>query len=275
MKHIILTFALFYGLCAYSQAFKVMTFNIRLDNKEDKENSWTDGNRKERLRQLLDDEKPAILGVQEALHHQMRYLETHFPQYERVGVGRDDGKEAGEYVALYFDKVLFKRIDSGHFWLSQTPDIPSKGWDGKCCNRITTWVKLQYKNKKFFVFNTHFDHEGIVAQKESAVLILKKIKELTKDENAEVIVMGDFNITPDNEGIKTIKKTLTDTYTAYEGIPSGTFTAFKLEQEPEGRIDFIFISKGLKSVSYHIIDRKIDGLYPSDHFPVSTLIDFN
>ncbi len=274
MRVVLVFFMLFYSVLGYSQSFDVMTFNIRLDNSGDKENAWTEGNRKERLAQLLQAEKPAILGVQEALHHQVEFLETHFPSYHRVGVGRDDGERGGEYVAIFFNKKIFQLLDSGHFWLSETPEKPSKGWDGRCCNRITSWVQLQHKNHVFFVFNTHFDHEGKEAQQQSAVLILQKIKEITGKSEAEVIVMGDFNITPDNEGIITMKKELEDTYQPYKNVPKGTFTGFKLDKTPNARIDYIFISNGLKSEKFQIIDKKINGLYPSDHFPVKTRVSF-
>ncbi|MDO4230417.1 MAG: endonuclease/exonuclease/phosphatase family protein [Capnocytophaga sp.] len=274
MKTIFTLFWTLYVTWVYTQSVDVMTFNIRLDNTADKENSWTDGNRKERVKQLIQNEKPMILGVQEAMYHQVMFLESNFSNYQRVGVGRDDGNQKGEYVAIFFDKNYFKLLDSGHFWLSETPEIPSRGWDGTCCNRITTWVKLQYKKKIFFVFNTHFDHEGQIAQRESANLILQKIKEINSADEA-VILMGDFNITPDNEGITVIKKELIDTYQSYENIPQGTFTAFKLNEKPNLRIDYIFITRKLQSKNYKIIDTKIDGLYPSDHFPIKTRIFFN
>lgn len=274
IRTILVIFLLFCGELVHSQNFDVMTFNIRLDNSGDKENAWTEGNRKERFARLLQAEKPAILGVQEALFHQVEFLETNFPNYQRIGVGRDDGKQAGEYVAIFFDKQIFQLLNSGHFWLSETPEIPSKGWDGKCCNRISTWVQLQHKNHVFFVFNTHFDHEGKEAQKQSAALILQKIKEIVGKSESEVILMGDFNITPENQGILTIKKELRDTYQPYKNIPKGTFTGFKLDKIPDVRIDYIFISNGLKSEKFQIIDKKIDGLYPSDHFPVKTRISF-
>ncbi|MFK8302784.1 endonuclease/exonuclease/phosphatase family protein [Capnocytophaga stomatis] len=273
IKSFLIVFAIFFSVLNYAQAIDVMTFNIRLDNAGDKENSWTDGNRKERVVKFLKAEKPAILGVQEALHHQVEFLENAFPNYQRVGVGRDDGKQGGEHMAVFFDKKRFKLLDSGQFWLSQTPEIPSKGWDGTCCNRITTWLKLQQGDKVFFVFNTHFDHEGKVAQRESAYLILSKIKEITADLKANVILMGDFNVPPQHEGIVAIKKQLKDTYKSYKNIPKGTFTAFKLDEEPKQRIDFIFISDGLRAKNYKIIDKKIDGLYPSDHFPVKVTIE--
>ncbi|CEN34662.1 endonuclease/exonuclease/phosphatase family protein [Capnocytophaga cynodegmi] len=268
----LMVFIIFFGKLSYAQTFDVMTFNIRLDNMGDKENSWTDGNRKERVVRFLKAENPAILGVQEALHHQVTFLEDAFPNYQRVGVGRDDGKQGGEHMAVFFDKKKFKLLDSGQFWLSQTPKVPSKGWDGTCCNRITTWLKLQQGNTKFFVFNTHFDHEGKVAQRESATLILDKIKEITGNSKANVILMGDFNVPPQHEGIVAIKKQLKDTYKPYNKIPKGTFTAFKLDQTPQERIDFIFISEDLQAKNYKIIDKKIDGLYPSDHFPVKVRV---
>ena len=258
----------------YSQHIDVMTFNIRYDNPNDKENAWTKGNRKERVAKIIQNEKPTIFGVQEALYHQIEFLENKFPNYQRVGVGRDDGDKAGEFVAIFYDKNKYDLLDSGYFWLSETPEKPSLGWDATCCNRITTWVKLQYGKHILLVFNTHFDHEGKIAQRESANLILKKIEEIKGTSNDNVILMGDFNITPENEGIVSISREMRDTYQVYKKIPSGTFTAFYLVEKPKIRIDYIFISRKLQSERYRIIDKKIDKLFPSDHFPVKVRISF-
>lgn len=251
----------------HSQTIEVMSFNLRYDNNWDKENAWSEGNRKEKVLQLIKEEAPMILSIQEGLHHQLEYLDQHI-DYQRVGVGRDDGKQKGEYAAIYFDKEI-KILKSGHFWLSQTPEKPSLGWDATCCHRIATWAKVRYQKRTFYVFNTHFDHEGVQARKESSLLIIQKIKEIAK--NKPVILMGDFNSLPQSEAITTIKKTLTDTYAHYPEAPSTTYTGFATENIPVMHIDYIF-TNDLKSDNYKIIDKKINGKYISDHYPVRATI---
>ena len=159
-----------------AQDLTVMTYNIRCEVPQDGVNAWTDGNRKEKVFTVLTEANPDIFGVQEALPHQLKFLEERFPTYQREGAGRDDGKEAGEHSAIFFKKGRFTLLDKGNFWLSQTPEVPSLGWDATCCNRICSWVKLKDKKTTFWVFNLHFDHEGKVAQVQSADLVLQKIK---------------------------------------------------------------------------------------------------
>lgn len=272
MKSIFMLISFFFSVSLFSQTINVMTYNIRYDNPNDNENAWTKGERKTKAIQLIKHENPDVFGVQEALHHQVVFLEKAFPDYTRVGVGRDDGKQGGEYVAIFFNTKKFQLIDSGYFWLSETPETPSKGWDAQCCNRITTWVKLRYKKTDFYVFNTHFDHEGKIAQVESASLLVKKLTPLIKV--APVILLGDFNVTPDSEAIKNLQTILKDTYRPYTNIPKGTFTGFDLEKTPMHRIDYIFTNKPLKTKNFKILNEKIKGLYPSDHFPVYVKVKF-
>lgn len=267
MKKLILLCSLLSAICS-AQELKVMTYNIRYDNPGDGINSWTEGNRREKALTIMAEQTPDILGVQEALHNQVQDIELHFPNYYRIGVGRDDGDMAGEYAALFIHKDRFDLLDSGNFWFSETPEEPSKGWDAKCCNRICSWAKLRYQGKTLFAFNMHFDHEGVVAQRESAHLILKKIKEIAK--NAPVIIMGDLNMTPDNPAIALIARKMHNTrQIATEELKhKGTFNAFKINEPLRGAIDYIFIKGKIKATHFDIIDKKIDGLYPSDHLPV-------
>ncbi|MDO4880224.1 MAG: endonuclease/exonuclease/phosphatase family protein [Capnocytophaga sp.] len=251
-----------------AQRMSVMTYNIRYDNPYDGINSWTDGNRKEKVFTIIKTANPDIFGVQEALAHQVKDLEEHFTAYQREGIGRDDGKEAGEHSAIFFKKNQFILLDKGNFWLSSTPEIPSKGWDATCCNRICSWVKLQDKNTIFWVFNLHFDHEGKVAQEQSANLVLQKIKEITQD--GKVILMGDFNLPTEHSAIQKIATQLYDTQLSKTNkTPNmGTFNAFKLDEPIKGHIDFIFLGGKVKIKKYQIIETRINGLFPSDHFPV-------
>ncbi|WP_404811907.1 endonuclease/exonuclease/phosphatase family protein [Capnocytophaga canimorsus] len=270
-KNTLTYFGLLFGVVAQAQSVSVMSYNIRYDNPHDKENAWTQGDRKERVIQVIKEQNPDILGVQEALAHQVAYLEDHLSDYQFVGVGRDDGNSAGEYAAIFFNTNKFQLLDSGYFWLSETPEKPSKGWDATCCNRIATWVKLQMGKVSFYVFNTHFDHEGEIAQQESARLLQEKMLPLIKAK-IPILLLGDLNITPDNKAIASIQTILKDTFKKEDNDHNATFNAFDLNNLPTKRIDYIFISKYLKSKNYRIIDKKINGLYPSDHFPITAQI---
>ncbi|KAA0126632.1 endonuclease/exonuclease/phosphatase family protein [Chryseobacterium sp. SN22] len=259
----------------FSQDLKVMSFNIRLNVDSDKENSWT--NRKEDVTDLLTYYHPDYFGVQEALPDQMKDIKNGLKNYDYVGVGRDDGREKGEFSAIFYDTNRLRIINSGTFWLSETPEKPSKGWDA-ALNRICTYAVFKDKKskKEFMALNLHFDHVGNVARVKSSELILKKIKEINP-KNLPVTVSGDFNLTEDSEPIKIMSKNLKDSFyhseTKHYG-PKGTFTGFNVNEVSKERIDYIFI-KGFNIKSHrHINDRTENLLYPSDHFPVLTELQF-
>ncbi len=251
----------------------VMSFNIRYNNTGDGVNAWP--NRKDNVKALVKFHDADILCVQEALALQVDQLSEN-TNYERVGVGRTDGKREGEFAAIYFDKTRFKKKDGGTFWLSETPDVPSKGWDAAIV-RVCTWVKLHDKwNKKdFIVFNTHYDHVGVQARIEAAKLIKKKIMEIAP--KLPVILTGDLNVTPETEAIATIKTFLTDTKEAtIEPAygPEGTFNGFKFNAKLKERIDYIFVNKGFKVQKYGSITDSKDQRYPSDHLPIMARLFF-
>lgn len=251
----------------------VMSFNIRYNNTNDGVNAWP--NRKDNVKALVKFHDADILCVQEALALQVDQLSEN-TNYERVGVGRNDGKLGGEFTAIYFDKDRFKKKDGGTFWLSETPDVPSKGWDAAII-RICTWVKLHDKwNKKdFIVFNTHYDHVGVQARIEAAKLIKKKIMEIAP--TLPVILTGDLNVTPETEAIATLKTFLTDTKEAsIEPAygPEGTFNGFKFNAKLQDRIDYIFINKGFKVQKYASLTDSKDQKYPSDHLPIMARLFF-
>ena len=177
----------------FSQDLKVMSFNIRLNVDSDKENSWT--NRKQDAVDLLMYYHPDYFGVQEALPDQMRDLKSGLKNYDYIGVGRDDGKEKGEFSAIFYDTARLQVMKSGTFWLSETPAKPSKGWD-PALNRICTYAVFKDKKsqKEFMALNLHFDHIGNIARVKSSELILKKIKEINP-KNLPVTVSADFNLT--------------------------------------------------------------------------------
>jgi endonuclease/exonuclease/phosphatase family metal-dependent hydrolase len=253
----------------FGQTFGVLTYNIRLDTEQDGENRWD--YRKVSMVELVNRYRPAILGVQEALYHLVCYLDSSLVNYTYIGVGRDDGKKAGEYSAIFFDSTLLRVITHSTFWLSEHPDSVSLGWDA-VCKRVCTYGLFEYKltHAKFWVFNTHFDHVGEVARKKSAELIINRIKELN-DGDFPVIAMGDFNSIPESEPVKILASTLTDGSTCSQKPmtgPVGTFNGFNTDNQPADRIDYIFVSK-VRVISYsHITDRRENGLYISDHLPV-------
>lgn len=261
-------FLMFFAL-GFSQDLTVMSFNIRLNVASDKENAWTE--RKQDVADLLTYYHPDYFGVQEALPEQMKDIKNGLKNYDYIGVGRDDGKEKGEFSAIFYDTNRLSVVKSGTFWLSETPEKPSKGWDA-ALNRICTYAIFKDKKskKEFLAMNLHFDHIGNVARVKSSELILKKIKELNP-KNLQVTLSGDFNLTEDSEPIKILSQNMKDTFyhseTKHYG-PVGTFTAFNVNEIPKERIDYIF-TNGFKTKSHrHINDRRENLLYASDHFPV-------
>ena len=271
---------LFLGLFFASHLFvaqdlKVMTYNIRLSLESDNENSWD--NRKGDALALLSYYHPDFFGVQEAVPQQMVDLKTSLKDYNYVGVGRDDGKNQGEYSAIFYDKNKLEVVKSGTFWLSETPEKPSKGWDA-AYNRVCTYAlfKIKKSGKKFMAMNVHFDHIGDLARVNSSKLILEKIKELNP-QNLPLTLTGDFNLTDDTEPIRIVSKSLDNVYynskKPHYG-PIGTFTAFDVNTVPKDRIDYIFV-KGFEAESNRTInDRRENLLYPSDHFPILAEISF-
>ena len=272
MKRIVLT--LLVCICiqfAFAQKntpVVIATYNIRYNNPGDSLNAWS--HRKENVKALIRFHDFDIFGTQEGLIDQMNGI-SEMEAYARTGHGRDDGKEAGEHSAIFYKKDRFKLIESGDFWLSETPEKPGKGWDAKCCNRICSWGKFQdiQTKKIFYFFSVHFDHQGIVARKESGKLMVKKIQEIAK--NAPVICVGDFNSTPETEQIQAMQTILNDSYKVTQDPPYGpvgTFNAFKFNAPMKHRIDYIFVSKGINVLKYGVLTDAKDQRYPSDHQPV-------
>jgi endonuclease/exonuclease/phosphatase family metal-dependent hydrolase len=257
---------------SYGQNIKLMTYNIRLDNPNDGENAWP--NRKENFVNQILFYEPDILGIQEGLEHQVLYLDDHLKTYKYVGIGRGDVKEkgAGEYSAIFYNFQNFKEIKSGTFWLSETPDKPSRGWDASL-NRICTYILLKNtaSGQKFWVFNTHFDHRGVKARKNSAALIIQKINSINK-EKLPVFLMGDFNLQPQEEPIQFISKELNDSKAISQLPPYGpvgTSNGFDACKNVDKRIDYVFTSKDNITIKkYAVIADVNDVKYPSDHFPV-------
>ncbi|MBN7811693.1 endonuclease/exonuclease/phosphatase family protein [Algoriphagus sp. H41] len=274
-KTLLTLFFPFFLAQVQAQSHQFATFNIRWDNPGDKGNLWQD--RASKVIHLVQFHKIGLLGTQEGLHHQIKELSQGLG-YEYLGVGRDDGAEKGEYTAILFDPKRYKLEDSGTFWLSPTPDTPSKGWDASL-NRICSWGKFKDQDgKRFFVFNIHYDHIGQEAREESSKLVAAKAKEINAS-NLPAIWMGDFNVTPDNPAYQTITSSpvwkdarLISKLPAYG--PAGTFTGFDWEKMPDGIIDHIFVSGKVDVLRHGILTDNYGKKYPSDHFPVMVELAF-
>ncbi len=266
----IVLFFQFSVLCAQNS---VMTFNIRYDAAYDNEQNWQ--YRKQNVADLVLSQNPDIVGFQEVLHNQLEDLVKLLPEYLYVGVGRDDGLEKGESVPVFYKSSLFTLVQSGHFWLSETPDVPSFGWEAACI-RMVTWVILKENSsgEEFAVYNTHFDHVGKQAANESSKLILLMIHEIAK--NRKVILLGDFNANPQTETINNICMGIEDTpfidsRLVPENIsgPEWTFHDFgRLEEEKRERIDYIFLKNYPLPYSYSTFYIQNNGIHLSDHCPV-------
>ena len=261
---------LVFGNPILAQKLKLMTYNIRLDVASDGENAWP--NRKDYWASQVTFNEPDIFGIQEALPHQVTDIATLLPNYSYVGIGRD-GVGKGESSNVFYKKDRFKVLQENTFWLSETPDKISKGWDA-ALNRVCTYALLKDSKTKqtFWLFNTHLDHMGELARTNSILLILSKIKELNT-KNYPVFFMGDFNSEPTEERIVNLKKEMLDSRDISEEKPFGpigTFNGFKHNENVTKRIDYIFLSKEnpFKVKKHAVLSDSKDLKYPSDHLPV-------
>lgn len=251
-------------------SINIATYNIRMDTPNDSLDPWQ--HRKEMIKGLVTFHDFDVFGTQEGFKHQLEDI-LDLENYAYVGVGRDDGVAAGEHSAIFYKKNKFDVLKNGDFWYSETPDTPSLGWDATCCHRICSWVQLKDKEngKTFFVFNSHYDHEGEEARKNSSTLLLSKIEEIAG--NNTVFCTGDFNATPNSEPIQIIynDETLKDSYLISEQKPYGTeatFNNFRVKHSTNSRIDYIWVSKNISIKKYGTLNDIQYGHFPSDHYPV-------
>lgn len=255
----------------------VATFNMRYDNPDDSLNNWQ--YRKERIAQFIKDQKVEIVGTQELLQNQVDDLKALLPEYDMVGVARDNGKDEGEYAAIFYLRDRFDVLDSNNFWLCENPDsVGMKGWDA-ACTRIATWAKMQDKatGKIFMAVNTHFDHVGEVARRESALLIISKIKEIVGDRPA--FLTGDFNVDSTSNAYETITTNefvLNDSRKVAKAVEGADYTWHdfgKLPAEERGIIDFIFTTPSIEVLKVYIPQENADALL-SDHNPQVATLQF-
>jgi len=250
--------------------FNISSFNLRMDTQSDGENAWA--NRKEMVKRLIRFHELDIIGTQEGFKHQLDDI-LELGNYAYVGGGRDDGIDAGEHSAILYNKNRFEVVDKGDFWFSETADVPSKGWDATCCNRICSWAKFRERKtgKEFFLFNAHYDHQGQEARRNSSLMLLERIKKIAGSKT--VIATGDFNALPDSEPIQIIHDSglLKDSYLVTKDPPYGTvgtFNSFNPEALMTNRIDYIWVTPEVEVKKYGVLNDMHAGRFPSDHFPV-------
>ena len=247
----------------------VMSYNIKYANENDGQNSWS--NRKNDLAAQLRFYEPHIFGVQEALHSQLEFLEKELDhEYEFFGKGRDDGGQKGEFSAIFFKTDKLQLLEQGTFWLSSTPETPGKGWDA-AYPRVCTYGRFRGKEsgKEFWVFNTHFDHVGEEARRQSVQLIHKKISELNTEE-LPVVLMGDLNLEPGTEEVKYLASHYKDSKKVADHTfgPEGTFNAYEFNKPVTRRIDYIFTDGDVQVKKYAVLSDSRDLRYFSDHLAV-------
>jgi len=275
-KLIILVLFMSIELSLNAQDITVFSYNIRLDVASDSLNRWD--NRKDFLIGQLNFHEPDVFGIQEGLLHQLEEIKQGMPGYSYLGKGREDGLKNGEFSAIFYNTDKLELLEENTFWLSETPELPSKGWDA-AIKRVCTYGLFKDKNssQNFWVFNTHFDHLGEEARKESVFLIMERILELNK-QDLPVILTGDLNLEPDHPSILLLSSAMQDSHLLAGDKafgPQGTFNGFKFSEPITRRIDYIFISKtGFKLLKYAILSDSKDLRYPSDHFPVIAKLSF-
>ena len=257
---------------AGEQDIRVISYNIRYMNDKDGDNSWKF--RKQASINMVNEEQPTVFGLQEAVKAQVDFLQENLPDYAYYGVGRNDGKESGEFMAIFYKKEAVELLDHGTFWLAATPDTPTKGWDGQCF-RTCTWTIFKCKDtgKQFAFLNTHLDHKGKMAQQEGMKTIVKKIGELVP-KDMPVFLSGDFNTRTDNPIYEPLKAIMADSRElATETDHRGTYTGWKVRETPVV-VDHIFV-RGVEVDKFQVLcDKNYGAEYISDHYPVLSVVRF-
>jgi endonuclease/exonuclease/phosphatase family metal-dependent hydrolase len=252
---------------------KVMSYNIRMGSAKDGTNSWEF--RYPATALMLEDQKPDVFGVQEAFNYQIRFIEDNFEDYDCVGVGRDDGKQKGEFMSIFWNKKTVKMIKWGTFWLSETPEKPSMGWDA-ACKRTATWALMKDKKtgKQFYFVNTHLDHRGTEARKKGLELIVSRIAEINP-KGYPMVLTGDFNVKPDNAALKDLdSKMQSARKIAPRTDNHPTFNNWG-KIKPDMVIDYIYVSGFSACPEYHTVTEKYGTWkYVSDHYPIIAKLIF-
>jgi len=278
----LMTMVMLVTVCAMATPLHVASYNIRYDSYDDSVagNGWRQ--RCPQVCSIINYEQPDVFGAQEVLDHQLHDMLSRLPDYAYVGVGRDDGDKQGEYAAIFYRTDRFDLLDSGHFWLSETPNHPGLGWDAACV-RICTWAHLQDRSshREVLFMNLHMDHVGTVARRESARLVVERVREMAAGKT--VILTGDFNVDQTDEiyQIFTTSGCLKDSYEAAQVrlAPYGTFNDWNTREVSTSRIDHVFVSPSVQVCRYAIMtnvywDARGQLRLPSDHYPVFVKLEY-
>lgn len=261
-------FILIFSGTALAQ-YSAMTFNIRYPTQNDGENWWE--YRKERVADLVRFYEPDVMGIQEGLHRQVIFLDSALTEYSFVGAGRDDGEKGGEYSALFYKPGVLEVLESGTFWLSETPDRVSVGWDASM-ERISTWARFRIteSGKEILVFNAHLDHRGPESRLNALKLIYSRSEDMNQN-GTPVLVMGDLNAVPESEPIQYLSSVMNDSRAVSETRPYGpvgTYNGFDISHPLDRRIDYIFVSDQVAVQKYGVLSDTQNERTPSDHLPV-------
>lgn len=255
----------------FAQDLKVMSFNVRMSSANDGTNSWA--LRYPAVGDMFEDQKPDIMGVQEALYEQIYFFDNNFKDYKYVGVGREDGKKEGEFMAIFWNKKTVSLLDWGTYWLSETPDKPSMGWDAACF-RTATWALMKDKKtgKKFYFVNTHLDHVGKEARRNGLKLVMDKIAAMNKD-GLPLVLTGDFNVTPDDPALVDVDANMKSARKVAEKTDNtGTFNNWG---KASSVIDYIYFTGFSSCPEYHTVTEKYaERKFVSDHYPITAELNF-
>ena len=254
-----------------AQDMKVISYNIRYEEAKDGTNSWV--YRFPASGEMIQEQMPDLFGLQEATYNQVHFFEQNFDCYKYLGGGREDGKKGGEYTALFWNKKTISQLDGGMFWLSETPETASMGWDAQCL-RTATWGLFKHKKtgKKFYCVNTHLDHVGKEARKNGLKLIMDKIAEMNKA-GLPVVLMGDFNMKPGDYSLSEVEESMNNArLTAEKTDSKATFNNWGKSSDI---LDYIYYSGFSSCPEYQTITKKYaERKFISDHFPIMVLLNF-
>ena len=276
------------GCDGKSEELKVVLFNVRMGVADDGENSGE--NRKAATAEMIRQIRPDIMGLQEAFGFQADYIREECPEYDGVGVGRDDGADAGERMMIFYRTETVEMLDWGTFWLSETPEVPSFGWDA-ACRRTATWALLRTKEsgRKFYYVNTHLDHRGRAAEKNGLNLIVNRIGSINP-EGFPMVLTGDFNVLPEDSVLDELDNVMHSARATAEVTDStASFNAFgqPLKNAAVGDqfidlattdgliLDYIYYSGFSGCLSFRTVTESFAGVpYISDHYPVTAVLKF-
>ena len=264
--------ALLLVACSAPAPLKVMSYNVRYGTADDGVYSWP--NRMDAAVAMIEDQRPAVFGVQEGLRFQLDFIAEKCPEYQYVGVGREDGEERGEHMAVFYDTTRVALKDWGTYWLSETPDEPSKGWDA-ACKRTATWTLIYDKvaDKHFYFVDTHLDHVGEEAREKGLALVVERIGAMNP-ENYPMILLGDFNVFPDDPCLTGLRAVMTDAREV-AAVTSNESTYHGYGTVEKAPIDYIFYSGFAGCEEFARVTKPyLECPYVSDHYPVTAVLKY-